>query len=75
MHPTMPIAVIQNATRSDQRSIVTTLHALVADIHAAGIGSLAIMVVGETVRYAARDNQAHEMVRLPVRDSARLREK
>ena len=34
MHPTMPIAVIQNATRSDQRSIVTTLTKLVRDIHA-----------------------------------------
>lgn len=52
MHPAMPIAVIQNATRSDQRSIVTTLTKLVRDIHASAIGSPAIMVVGETVRYA-----------------------
>lgn len=55
MRPTMPIAVIQNATRSDQRSIVTTLTKLVQDIHASGIGSPAIMVVGETVRYANAD--------------------
>jgi uroporphyrin-III C-methyltransferase len=52
MRAAMPIAVIQNATRSDQRSIVTTLLELAGDIHAAGIGSPAIMVVGETVRYA-----------------------
>ena len=48
----MPIAVIQNATRSDQRAIVTSLHMLVADILNSGIGSPAIMIVGETVRYA-----------------------
>ena len=48
----MPIAVIQSATRSDQRSIVTTLQQLVADIQVSGIGSPAIMIVGETVRYA-----------------------
>ena len=52
MRPAMPIAVIQNATRSDQRSIITTLQQLVADIQLSGIGSPAIMIVGETVRYA-----------------------
>ena len=52
MRASMPIAVIQNATRQDQRAIVTTLLKLVADIHVSGIGSPAIMVVGETVRYA-----------------------
>ena len=54
MKPSMPVAVIQNATRLDQRSIVTTLQALARDIHASRIGSPAIMVVGETVP-AARD--------------------
>lgn len=58
MRPSMPIAVIQNATRSDQRSIVTTLRLLAEDIHASGIGSPAIMVVGETVRYAAVMSEA-----------------
>ena len=52
MRATMPIAVIQNATRHDQQAIVTTLHQLAADILNAGIGSPAIMIVGETVRYA-----------------------
>ena len=52
MRASMPIAVIQNATRRDQRAIVTTLQQLAVDFHASGIGSPAIMVVGETVRYA-----------------------
>ena len=56
MSPAMPIAVIQNATRSDQRAIVTTLRTLVDDIHTSAIGSPAIMVVGETVRYAEIEN-------------------
>ena len=55
MPASMPIAVIQNATRRNQRSIITTLAALVADLHASGIGSPAIMVVGETVRHAQID--------------------
>ncbi len=52
MRGSMPIAIVQNATRSDQRSIATTLRDLVEDIRASAIGSPAIMVVGETVRYA-----------------------
>ena len=67
MRTSMPIAIIQNATRSDQRSIVTTLQALVNDIHASGIGSPAIMVVGETVRYA--NVGAHEIV-MPAKRTA-----
>lgn len=64
MRPLMPIAVIQNATRSDQRSIVTTLQQLSNDIHTSGIGSPAIMVAGETVRYAKAN--AYEVV-MPAR--------
>ena len=58
MSASMPVAVIQNATRRDQRSIVTTLQDLAGDIHASGIGSPAIMVVGETVRYARTESIA-----------------
>ncbi len=65
MRTSMPIAIIQNATRSDQRSIVTTLQELVSDIRASGIGSPAIMVVGETVRVA--NVSAHEIVMTPKR--------
>ena len=56
MRPSMPIAIIQNATRNDQRSLVTTLRDLVEDILTSAIGSPAIMVVGETVRYADMQN-------------------
>ena len=52
MRAAMPIAVIQNATCRDQRATVTTLQQLATDIQTSGIGSPAIMVVGETVRYA-----------------------
>ena len=64
MRPSMPIAVIQNATRKDQRSIVTSLRALAHDIHAAHIGSPAIMVVGETVRYASRGRRPTDAANL-----------
>ena len=56
MNPSMPIAIIQNATRNDQRSLVTTLRDLVEDIRTSAIGSPAIMVVGETVHYAQSEN-------------------
>lgn len=47
-----PAAVIQHASRPEQREIVTTLERLAADIRAAGMGSPGIIVVGENVRYA-----------------------
>jgi uroporphyrin-III C-methyltransferase len=52
MREGMPIAVIQNATRADQRSIITSLADMAEDIRDHRIGSPAIMIVGETVRYA-----------------------
>ena len=52
MAPSMPVAVIKGASRADQQAVITTLAAMAADIRAANIGSPAIIVVGETVRYA-----------------------
>lgn len=52
MLPSMPVAVIKNASRADQQSVLTTLGAMVVDLRSAQIGSPAIIVVGETVRYA-----------------------
>lgn len=52
MVPSMPVAVIKGASRADQQAVITTLAAMAADIRAAKIGSPAIIVVGETVRYA-----------------------
>ncbi|MEO8101821.1 MAG: uroporphyrinogen-III C-methyltransferase [Betaproteobacteria bacterium] len=72
MSPSMPIAVIQNATRRDQRSIVTTLQELVRDIRASALGSPAIMVVGETVRYAANVMSPSQEAQAFATDSARL---
>jgi uroporphyrin-III C-methyltransferase len=48
----MPVAVIQNATRADERHVITTLSNAVSDIALSGIGSPAIVVVGQTVLLA-----------------------
>lgn len=47
-----PVAVIQNATLPQQRSLVSTLASASAEVAAAGLGSPAIVVVGEVVRFA-----------------------
>ena len=55
-----PAAAICNATRFDQRSIVTQLDRLAEDLRAAAIASPAIIVIGEVVRLAesAVENRA-----------------
>lgn len=55
-----PAAVIQNATTSAQRSVVSTLDGLVAAVNDAALGSPAIVVIGEVVGLAAQ--QALEAV-------------
>ena len=52
MTPSMPVAIIKDASREHQQSVITTLQAMASDIRTANIGSPAIIVVGETVRYA-----------------------
>jgi uroporphyrin-III C-methyltransferase len=52
MSRNMPVAVIQNATRSDQASVISTIGEVVRDIAENQIGSPAIMLVGETVGLA-----------------------
>jgi uroporphyrin-III C-methyltransferase len=54
-----PAAVISNATRAEQRSLVTRLDRLGADLAASGLGSPAILVIGEVARFA-RDEFAQE---------------
>jgi uroporphyrin-III C-methyltransferase len=49
----MPVAVIQNATLPHQRSVVSTLSQASSDVTASGLGSPAIVVIGEVVRFAA----------------------
>jgi uroporphyrin-III C-methyltransferase len=62
MPPAMPVAAVANATRPDQREVVTTLDRLAAELAAGGIASPAILVIGEVVRLAAalrgRDERA-----------------
>ena len=47
-----PVAVIQSATGAAQAQLITTLANLPADLAASGIGSPAIIVVGDVVRCA-----------------------
>jgi siroheme synthase len=60
----MPAAVIQHATLPQQRVIATTLSRLTADIKHHGIGSPAILVIGEVAdaaRIAAQTVTEHEV--------------
>lgn len=54
----LPAAVIQHATLPQQRVVATTLSRLPADIRAHGIGSPAILVIGEVANAARIAEQA-----------------
>jgi uroporphyrin-III C-methyltransferase len=56
MRASMPVAIIQHATCKNEQSLLTTLGSLVRDLRGSTLGSPAIMVVGETVKYAALKN-------------------
>ncbi len=47
-----PAAAIQNGTLPTQKSVVTTLSALAQAMARAGIGSPAVIVIGDVVRFA-----------------------
>ena len=49
-----PAAVVSNATRSDERSVITTVACLAPTLRAAGIRSPAVIIVGSVVRFAVR---------------------
>ena len=51
--PETPVAVIQSATRPGQKTLITSLKRMADDIRSSGITSPGIIVIGETVRYAA----------------------
>lgn len=53
-----PVAIVQNATRPDQREAVTSLGELEATIAREGLGSPAVIVVGDVVRGIAAIAQA-----------------
>lgn len=64
MRPGMPVAVIQNATRHDQLSLVTVLDRMLDDIASSRIGSPAIMVIGEIVALADLGHLAVESAKV-----------
>ncbi|MCW8170002.1 uroporphyrinogen-III C-methyltransferase [Verminephrobacter aporrectodeae subsp. tuberculatae] len=53
-----PVAIIENASLPRQRHAVTTLHALHATILREGLGSPAVIVVGDVVRGVAAQAEA-----------------
>jgi len=53
-----PAAVVQDATLPTQRVLVSTLGALADDAAAAGLGSPAVVVIGEVVRLGAEPLQS-----------------
>ena len=61
MPASMPVAVIQEGTLSTQRDLVTTLGETIEQVKAAGLGSPAIVVVGEVAKFADRNalEQSH----------------
>ncbi len=53
LSPQTPVAVVQDGTRPTQRTAVGTLATIVDDVAAQGIGSPAVVVVGDVVRLRA----------------------
>jgi uroporphyrin-III C-methyltransferase len=53
-----PVAIVQNATRPDQRQAITTLGELEETLARDGLGSPAVIVVGDVVRGVAAMAQA-----------------
>ncbi len=49
----VPVAVIQNGTLPNQRFVVGTISTIVQDVAKEEIGSPAVIVIGEVVRYAS----------------------
>lgn len=54
MSATMPVAVVQNGTLPTQRSVVSRLDQVVADVEREELVSPALIVVGDVVRFATR---------------------
>lgn len=59
-----PVAGVQNGTLVTQRSLVTRLGDVVADVAQAGLGSPALVVIGDVVRLAALARKAHALQRV-----------
>ncbi len=72
MPASMPVAVVANATRPEEQSLLTRLDRLYDDLRAAAIGSPAIILVGEVAARAATIERPSNAARAP-RPSARAR--
>jgi len=55
--PELPVAVIQNATLPDQREVIGTVSNIVALLEKNGIGSPAVIVLGDTVAHRVNTNK------------------
>lgn len=62
MAASMPVAVVQNGTLPTQRSVVSRLDQIVEDVARDALASPALVVVGEVVRFAKR-NEMQELAR------------
>ena len=61
--PSVPVAVIAQATRATQRHVGSTLATFVEDARAARLASPAIIVVGDVAAFAAHAAADHSLVR------------
>jgi uroporphyrin-III C-methyltransferase len=59
-----PAAAIQNGTLPSQKSVVTTLSNLAAEVDKGGISSPAILVIGEVVRWAEVNRAAPSLLQV-----------
>lgn len=62
MAASMPVAVVQNGTLPTQRSVVSRLDQVAADVAREGLASPALVVVGEVVKFAV-SNEMQELSR------------
>lgn len=53
----MPIAIIQNGTRSDQKEVIGTIDTIIQLIEGEGITAPAVIVIGEVVHLASKNSK------------------
>ncbi len=73
--PATPVAVIQDGTTGQQRTLVSTLKEVAADAARHGIGSPAVVVIGEVVRLRDELAVVSELTQAASRNAARDRER
>jgi len=66
--PDVPVAVIQNGTLPTQKTVIATVSSIVPQISVDAVGSPAIIVVGEVVRYSRELEKVLESIRKTMND-------